>query len=76
MMREMLDYTERMTRAALRNLPDGEYDFEDWIDDDGVDFGKRDPALRHRAQARASTSPSTGPAAHPRSGERSTQRSR
>ena len=40
MMREMLDYTERMTRAALRQLPDGEYDFEDWIDDDGVDFGK------------------------------------
>ena len=40
MMREMLDYTERMTRAALRELPDGEYDFEDWIDDDGVDFGK------------------------------------
>ena len=40
MMREMLDYTERMTRAALRCLPDGEYDFEDWIDDDGVDFGQ------------------------------------
>ncbi len=40
MMREMLDYTERMTRAALRPLPDGEYDFEDWIDDDGVDFGR------------------------------------
>ena len=39
MMREMLDYTERMTRAALRSLPDGEYDFEDWIDDDGVDLG-------------------------------------
>jgi len=39
MMREMLDYTERMTRAALRELPDGAYDFEDWIDDDGVDFG-------------------------------------
>ena len=40
MMREMLDYTERMTRMALRSLPDGEYDFEDWIDDDGVDFGR------------------------------------
>ena len=40
MMREMLDYTERMTKAALSKLPDGEYDFEDWIDDDGVDFGK------------------------------------
>ena len=40
MMREMLDYTERMTRKALRSLADGEYDFEDWIDDDGVDFGR------------------------------------
>ena len=40
MMREMLDYTERMTRAALAELRDGEYEFEDWIDDDGVDFGK------------------------------------
>ena len=40
MIPEMLDYTERMTRAALRHLPDGEYDFEDWIDDDGVDFGQ------------------------------------
>ena len=40
MMRETLDYTERMTRAALRPFPDGVYDFEDWIDDDGVDFGR------------------------------------
>ena len=40
MMRETLDYTERMTRAALRPFPDGEYEFEDWIDDDGVDFGR------------------------------------
>ena len=38
MMREMLDYTERMTKTALAELPDGEFDFEDWIDDDGVDF--------------------------------------
>ncbi len=37
---EILDYAERMTRAALSELPDGEFSFEDWIDDDGVDFGK------------------------------------
>src|SRR5437867_9059032 len=36
-MEEILDYTERLTRAALRQLPDGEWSFEDWIDDDGVD---------------------------------------
>jgi len=39
-MEEILDYTERITRAALRELPDGEWSFEDWIDDDGVDYGK------------------------------------
>lgn len=32
---ELLDYSERLTRAAIRELPDGEYDFEDWMDDDG-----------------------------------------
>ena len=30
---------ERLTRAALAELPDGEWSFEDWIDDDGVDYG-------------------------------------
>jgi N-methylhydantoinase B len=38
-MEEILDYTERLTRAALSLLPDGEWSFEDWIDDDGVDYG-------------------------------------
>ncbi len=37
---EILDYAERMTRAAISELPDGQFSFEDWIDDDGVDFGK------------------------------------
>src|SRR5439155_1170826 len=39
-MHELMEYTERMTRAALRELPDGEWSFEDWIDDDGIDYGK------------------------------------
>src|SRR5947208_12954342 len=39
-MDELLDYSERLTRAALLELPDGEVSFEDWIDDDGVDVGK------------------------------------
>ena len=39
-MEEVLDHTERLTRAVLRELPDGEWSFEDWIDDDGVDYGK------------------------------------
>jgi N-methylhydantoinase B len=36
----IIDYAERLTRAALEKLPDGEWSFEDWIDDDGVDFGQ------------------------------------
>ena len=37
---DFVDYTERVTRAALTELPDGVWSFEDWIDDDGVDVGK------------------------------------
>jgi N-methylhydantoinase B len=36
---DLLDYTERLTRAAIRDLPDGKFDFEDWLDDDGIDTG-------------------------------------
>ena len=39
-MNEVTNYTERLTRAAIAELPDGEVSFEDWIDDDGVDFGQ------------------------------------
>ncbi|MBR0682809.1 hydantoinase B/oxoprolinase family protein [Roseomonas eburnea] len=42
-MEELLDYSERLTRAALADLPDGEWSFEDNIDDDGVDLGKPIP---------------------------------
>jgi N-methylhydantoinase B len=38
-MKETIDYAERLTRAALEKLPDGEWSFEDWIDDDGIDYG-------------------------------------
>ena len=37
-MTEIIDYAERLTRAAVLKLPDGEYEFEDWIDDDGIDI--------------------------------------
>ncbi|MCC6469906.1 MAG: hydantoinase B/oxoprolinase family protein [Alphaproteobacteria bacterium] len=40
MMREVIDYAERLTRAALRDLPDGTYSFEDFLDDDGIELGK------------------------------------
>ncbi|MGH7319215.1 MAG: hydantoinase B/oxoprolinase family protein [Candidatus Rokuibacteriota bacterium] len=42
-MTELIEYTERMTRAAIRQLPDGMWSFEDWIDDDGIDRDKPIP---------------------------------
>jgi N-methylhydantoinase B/oxoprolinase/acetone carboxylase alpha subunit len=32
----LLDYSERVTRNMLRTVPDGEYRFEDFLDNDGV----------------------------------------
>lgn len=32
----LLDYTERMTRALLNDLPDGRFEFADQLDDDGI----------------------------------------
>jgi N-methylhydantoinase B len=40
LMTEVLDHAERLTRAEMRKLPDGEWSFEDFIDDDGIDYGK------------------------------------
>ena len=42
-MTELVDYAERMTRAAISDLPDGAYDFLDHIDDDGIDVGRPIP---------------------------------
>ncbi len=38
-MKELVDYTERLTRAGIRKLPEGEYEFTDWNDDDGIGSG-------------------------------------
>lgn len=35
-MYDLIDHTEKLTRAAIADLPDGEAEFEDFIDDDGV----------------------------------------
>jgi N-methylhydantoinase B len=40
---ELIDYAERMTRAAIGELPDGVWSFLDHIDDDGIDVGKPIP---------------------------------
>lgn len=39
-MQEVIDYAERLTRAAVSELPDGTFAFEDWIDDDGIDVDR------------------------------------
>ncbi len=35
-MQRLIDYSEAMTRDALRKIPDGAYSFEDVLDDDGL----------------------------------------
>ena len=37
-MMDILDTTERMTRAEIDGLPDGEWEFTDYIDNDGIDL--------------------------------------
>ena len=37
-MRSLLAYSERMTRRLLEAIPDGEYTFEDYLDDDGINL--------------------------------------
>ncbi len=37
----LLDRSEKMTRAALRALPEGTYRYVDWLDNDGVDLERR-----------------------------------
>lgn len=35
--RELLDYTEKLTREGIKTWPNGSYHFTDYIDDDGLD---------------------------------------
>jgi N-methylhydantoinase B len=48
-MAEILDYTERRTRARIAELPDGAYEAEDVLEDDGRD-AQRDVKLRVRVE--------------------------
>lgn len=45
---ELLDYSERLVRAQLRLMPEGEFTAEDWLDDDGVTGEPRRIAVRLR----------------------------
>lgn len=42
----LMDYSEQLTRAALSQIPPGEYEFVDYLDDDGR--GARDIPIRVR----------------------------
>jgi len=44
MSRALLDYSERAMRELIAAIPDGSYDFTDYLDDDG--YGRRDLAIR------------------------------
>ncbi len=45
LMNATMDYSERLTRHCLAELPDGEATFTDWIDDDQIDVGKPIPLV-------------------------------
>src|ERR1700761_9625128 len=45
LMSATMDYSERLTRHCLSELPDGESTFTDWIDDDQIDAGKPIPLV-------------------------------
>ena len=40
------DYSEKVTRSAIAMIPDGEYEFEDFMDSDGIDQEKIKIAVR------------------------------
>ncbi|HYN85709.1 MAG TPA: hydantoinase B/oxoprolinase family protein [Pyrinomonadaceae bacterium] len=46
----LIDYSARRMRAAIREIPDGVYEAEDFLDDDGA--GERDIPLRVRVEIR------------------------
>ncbi len=45
LMADTMDYSERLTRHCLAELPDGEATFTDWIDDDQIDVGRPIPLV-------------------------------
>ena len=41
--RNIMDYSEQAARARTRSIPDGVYEADSFMDDDGVEIGKRVP---------------------------------
>ncbi len=40
---ELLDRSEQMTRASLRAIPDGQYSYTDYLDNDGIELDRSVP---------------------------------
>lgn len=57
---DLLDYSERVTRAMLRGIPDGEYGFEDFLDNDGIAPEPVRIAVRVRIEGAEATVDFTG----------------
>ena len=68
-MEDMLDWSERGVRDLVRTIPDGDYAFADYIDDD---FNGDPSGWRSRFACATTRSRSTIPAPIPRSMGRST----
>ena len=47
-MEELINYSERVMRATIRKVPDGVYEFEDFLEDDGA--GNRDLRIHLRLE--------------------------
>ncbi len=68
---ELIDYAERLTRASIAKLPDGEVHFTDYMDDNGVGIGPVKYQLRLEIKGDeltvdyAGTSPQSGGALNP-----------
>jgi len=59
-MRELIDYAERMTRASIAKLPDGEATFTDYMDDNGAGIGPIKIQLRLKIEGEKLTVDYTG----------------
>ncbi len=49
---ELMEYGRRLMEEAIRNIPDGEYTFEDFLEDDGL--GRRDIRIKVKISVKGS----------------------
>jgi len=59
-MDELLNYAERMMRILLEKLPDGVYEFEDFMDDDGISVEPVKIAVKIKIEGNRATIDFTG----------------